>query len=379
MPESSVAATDDVLKTPLCEAHKTLKAKMVPFGGWLMPVSYSSVLAEHKNVRERCGIFDVSHMGEVFVRGPAAAKFLQKMTINDIGRLSDRSGQYTAILHPHGGMIDDLIVYRLREDEFLVCVNASNADKDFNWFKDNAKGIPGVTVTNESSAWSQIAVQGPKSKQALSPLLGAVDKGAFDALDYMQIMSLTLFGQKCHLARTGYTGEWGYEIYVPNMVASKLWMALLEQEAHGVQPIGLGARDTLRLEACYLLYGNDMNDTVSPLEAGISWAVRLDAGDFIGRDALVKQKEAGLTRLVSAFKMEDDGIPRHDMEVYLGETPVGKVTSGSVLPTVGGAGGMMMVDPRKVKVGDTIHVDVRGKRKLARLVQKPLYKAKVKG
>jgi aminomethyltransferase len=361
--------------------HKAAKAKMVPFGGWMMPVSYTSVLAEHKAVRERCGIFDVSHMGEVFLRGRGATAFLQRMTINDVNRLKDRSGQYSAILHPHGGMIDDLIIYRLREDEYLVCVNASNADKDFNWLKENAKGQADVTVTNESGAWSQIAVQGPTSKAAVAPLLG-LDRAAFEQLDYMQIMPATLFGHSCLVARTGYTGEWGYELYVPNAVAPKLWTALLEQEKSGVQPIGLGARDTLRLEANYLLYGNDMHDAVSPLEAGISWAVRLDAGDFIGKDALLKQKEAGLTRLLQAFKMEGDGIPRHDMAIYADETattPIGTVTSGSVLPTVGGAGGMALIDPRKAKVGDAIYVDVRGKRKLARLVPKPLYKAKVKG
>lgn len=374
-----MSASTEGKKTPLCDIHQALKAKMVPFGGWFMPVSYTSVLAEHKAVREKCGLFDVSHMGEVFVRGPNAAAYLQSMTINDIGRLKDSGGQYSAILHPNGGMIDDLIIYRLGEQEFLVCVNASNTDKDFGWLRENAQGKAGVTVTNESSAWSQIAVQGPTSKAAVLPLLSSVEKDKLQALEYMQILRIEQFGQKALIARTGYTGEWGYELYVPNAVAARVWTALMEQQGTGVQPIGLGARDTLRLEACYLLYGNDMDDSVSPLEAGISWAVRLDAGDFIGKDALLKQKEAGLTRLNYAFKMEGDGIPRHDMEIYLGDSKIGKVTSGSVLPTVGGAGGMALCDPRKVKVGDTVEVDVRGKRKLARLVQKPLYKAKVKG
>lgn len=373
-------SNDTTLKTPLYETHKNLKAKMVPFGGWLMPVSYSSVLAEHKAVREKCGIFDVSHMGEVFVTGPDAGKFIQSITINDVNRLGDGSGQYTAILHPTGGMIDDLIIYRLKATEYLICVNASNADKDYAWIKKQSERVNGVSVVNESAKFSQLAVQGPNSHAVVSLLIGAADKARFNDLPYMGIMEINLFGAKSYLARTGYTGEHGYEIYVPNGVATNLWTSLFEQkDKFGVEPIGLGARDTLRLEACYLLYGNDMNDDVSPLEAGIAWATRLDKGDFIGREALIRQKEGGLMRQQFTFKMEEDGIPRHDMLIFKGGEEVGKVTSGSVLPTVGGAGGMALLNPRKVALGDQIEVDVRGKRKLARLVQKPLYKAKVKG
>lgn len=366
-------------KTPLFEIHKSMKAKMVPFGGWLMPVSYSSVLQEHKAVREDCGLFDVSHMGEVFVRGPNAAQFLQKITINDINRLKDGTGQYTAILNSAGGMIDDLIIYRLKSDEFLICVNASNADKDFAWIKSQAEQMTGARAVNESGQWSQLAVQGPKSQGAIAALLGPEKEAALAKLEYMQILPLKLFGKEALLARTGYTGEHGYELYLPNEVSRQVWDALMEtQSRSGIQPIGLGARDTLRLEACYLLYGNDMNDEVSPLEAGISWATRLEKGEFIGREALLQQKKAGLTRSSFAFKMEGDGIPRHDMLVFKGDLQIGKVTSGSVLPTVGGAGGLALLDPRRVKVGDTVEIDIRGKRKLACLVQKPLYKAKVK-
>ncbi len=373
-------ATDDARKTPLYESHKALKAKMVPFGGWLMPVSYAGVLAEHKAVREDCGVFDVSHMGEVFVSGQDAAKFLQSITINDINKLADGSGQYSAILHPTGGMIDDLIIYRLKANEFLICVNASNTDKDFQWIKSQSAKFPGVAVTNESAKYSQLAIQGPKSQQVVGSLVASVDKDTFAKLDYMGIMTLNFFGVKSFMARTGYTGEQGYELYVPNEVAARLWDAVIAMgPKFGVQPIGLGARDTLRLEPCYLLYGNDMNDDVSPLEAGIAWAVRLDKGDFIGKDALIKQKEAGLNRQMFAFKMEEDGIPRHDMPVFKNGEAIGTVTSGSVLPTVGGSGGMALLNPKKVCVGDTVDVDIRGKRKLARLVQKPLYKAKVKG
>ena len=375
-----MVATEEARKTPLYEVHKSLKAKMVPFGGWLMPVSYQGVLSEHKAVREQAGIFDVSHMGEVMVTGPEAGRFLQSLTINDLDRLKDGTGQYSAILQPDGGMIDDVIVYRLKADRYLICVNASNTDKDYQWIRQQAEQTTGVKVENESDRWSQLAVQGPTSRRAVEALIGAVDKPTFTALGYMQIMPVVLFGGAAFVARTGYTGEHGYELYLPNEVAVRAWHALMESQSEtGIQPIGLGARDTLRLEACYLLYGNDMNETVTPLEAGIAWAVRLEAGDFIGREALLHQKEKGLPRQSYAFKMEGDGIPRHDMDIYRDGEKIGRVTSGSVLPTVGGAGGLALLDPKKASIGDTVEIDVRGKRKLARLVQKPLYKAKVKG
>lgn len=376
-----MSSSDTNKKTPLYEFHRSLKAKMIPFGGWLMPVSYSTVLTEHKAVREQCGIFDVSHMGELFVTGREATAFAQKMTVNDVLRLTDGSGQYSALLHPHGGIIDDVIVYRLTGEKYLFCVNASNIEKDFEWLHAAARDIPGVTVTNASPNWSQLAVQGPTSKKAVGALIPQADKALFENLEYMQIMPAKLGGAEALVARTGYTGEWGYELYIPNAAAGPIWQELLAQSGEtGLQPIGLGARDTLRLEACYNLYGNDMNDTISPLEAGIGWAVRMDAGEFIGKAALEAQKTQGVPRSLLAFVMEDDGIPRHDMEVFtLHGERLGVVTSGSVLPTVGGAGGLVLIDAGKGRVGDQFHVDIRGKRKLARLTKKPLYKAKTKG
>lgn len=371
---------NNVRKTALFELHKKSNAKMVPFGGWLMPVSYSGVLAEHKAVREACGLFDVSHMGEIFVSGAAATAWLQKMTINDLNRLKPGEGQYSAILHPNGGMIDDLIIYRLEENRYLICANASNTDKDYKWLHEHAAGAK-VTVADESSAWSQLAVQGPLSQRALQGLLNVADHHKFASLSYMQIMPANLFGHASWIARTGYTGEHGYEIYLPNSVAGQVWSELLTDKSQvGIKPIGLGARDTLRLESCYLLYGNDMNDAVSPLEAGIGWAVRLtnEKGDFIGRDALLAQKASGIPRSLLAFVMVDDGIPRHGMLVFKDGREIGQVTSGSVLPTLGEAGGLALLSATSARVGDTIEVDVRGKRKLARVVQKPLYKAKVK-
>jgi aminomethyltransferase len=360
-----------VQKTPLHAAHVEAKAKMVPFGGWSMPVSYESVLTEHKWVRESCGIFDVSHMGEVRASGPDVLKFLQYVTINDASKLQIGQGQYSALLNDQGGMIDDLIMYRLGDKEYFICVNASNADKDFAWLKEQSKKF-NVTVHNESPQWSQIAVQGPKSRAVLENALGCnLDHIAYTCIDQKKYLNQTIY-----VARTGYTGEWGYEVYLPNEIASTLWKSLLSNQA--VKPIGLGARDTLRLEACYLLYGNDMNDAVSPLEAGIAWATKIDKGDFIGRTKLLEQKESGLKRKMIAFKMQEEGIPRHGMKVASTDDSVlGEVTSGSVLPTVGGAGGMALV-ASSVKEGDTFYIDIRGTKKLARAEKRPLYIAKVK-
>jgi len=364
--------------TALHDLHVKAKARMVPFGGWSMPVSYEGTLAEHRTVREQCGLFDVSHMGEIEVKGPEATAFLQHMTINDIAKLKDGQGQYTAMLKPDGGMIDDLIIYRITDSAYFLCVNASNSEKDFAWLVDN-RGKFNVTITNESNQWSQLAIQGPNSKAALGHLLGPADRARFDRQEYMTMSAVRLFGRACWIARTGYTGEHGYELYMPNEIAVNCWVALLETtHTTGIKPIGLAARDTLRLEACYLLYGNDMDDTVSPLEAGIGWAVKLTKEGFIGKSALLTQKENGLKRKIQAFRMTGDGIPRQGMPCLSTDGRViGKVTSGSVLPTVGGAGGMALIDAG-FREGEEFLVDVRGKTKSAKIAKRPLYSAKVK-
>lgn len=364
-------------KTPLYNMHVQAGAKMVPFGGWLMPVSYTSVLAEHKAVRQACGIFDVSHMGEIRVTGKDAARFLQWLTINDVSRLNAGAGQYSAILNDAGGMIDDLIIYKINEDEFFICVNASNRQKDFEWIREKSRDFQ-VTVADESDQWAQIAVQGPNSLAALSSLLQADEVVSLKNLGYTHIMKSRLGGGSAFIARTGYTGEFGFEIYLPAESAKSVWAALYELAGkHGVVPVGLGARDTLRLEACYLLYGNDMNEGVSPLEAGISWATKLDKGDFIGRNTLLAQKSSGVKRRMIAFTMTDEGIPRHGMPMFANGRRVGEVTSGSVLPTVGGAGGMALVDS-SLADGESISVEIRGHQKLAKIVRRPLYAARTK-
>lgn len=368
-----------VKKTPLNSAHRELGAKMVPFGGWDMPVSYEGVLAEHNCVRTACGIFDVSHMGEVRVTGPDAEKFLLFLAMNDVSKLSPGQGQYSGLLNKAGGMIDDIILYKLNDSEYFICVNASNSEKDFSWIKEHSRNFK-VTVTNESGTWSQLAIQGPKSMEAMRHLFKGTDAfGTLSDLPYMGIRRLTLFGQDVLVARTGYTGEMGFEIYLPNQLAEKAWVTALESNpTSGIKPIGLGARDTLRLEACYVLYGNEMDDTVSPIEAGVAWAVKTDRpGDFIGKDVVDRQKKTKEHRKTFAFKMQEQAIPRHGMPVFSGSSQIGVVSSGSVLPTVGGAGGMALISGA-FKIGDTVEVDVRGKRKLAQLVARPLYSARVK-
>jgi aminomethyltransferase len=288
-----------VAKTSLCEQHQRLGAKMVDFGGWYLPVSFGgSVLEEHHWVRSQCGIFDVSHMGEVFIEGPGSLEFLQQLTTNDVTRLGVGQGQYTAMCHENGGMVDDLIVYRLGHESYLAVVNAANIEKDFAWMLRQPRG-PQVQLANRSAEYSQIAVQGPKSEEVLRKVLG---DGPWSNLKYMELNSLTWRAWPLWLARTGYTGELGYEIYLPNDAANTMWETLLEQK-DAVRPIGLGARDTLRLESCYLLYGQDMNDSVSPLEAGIAWATKIDKGPFSGREALISQKEKGIARKNMAFVM----------------------------------------------------------------------------
>lgn len=369
--------TETLRRTPLFEEHKNLGAKLVPFGGWEMPISYEGVIAEHHAVRQKCGLFDVSHMGEIFVEGPEAEKFLQWMTVNDLSRLADGQGQYSALLNDQGGIVDDLILYRLRADRFLLCVNASNTEKDFRWIKEHASRFK-VNVTDDSARWSQIAVQGPESLATLKGLFSAADATRLAALNYMDIASFPMFGADVFVARTGYTGEQGFELYMPNAVATKIWRELLAQGPKtGVKPIGLGARDTLRLEACYLLYGNDMDDNVSPLEAGIGWAVRLEK-DFLAKDRLAAEKARGSSRKMVAFLLDDKGIARPGMDVYSGEKKIGAVTSAGFLPTLDKSGGMALIDASAAKVGDTVEVDIRGKRKLAKIVKRPLYSARVK-
>jgi aminomethyltransferase len=364
-------------RTALFECHVEAKAKIVPFSGWEMPLSYEGSLAEHQQVRTQCGIFDVSHMGEIFVSGPAAVDFLQFLTINDVSKLAPGQGQYSALLTGRGGMVDDLILYRLKDDEFLLCVNAGNIEKDHEWIASQSSKFD-VKVTNDSERWSQVAVQGPLSTECLAACFASSEAEKIARLPYMTIAKAQYKETEVLVARTGYTGEKGYEIYMPNSVAQDFWRQILTKNVGKLKPIGLGARDSLRLEACYLLYGSDMDETVSPLEAGISWAVKLDKPDFLGKQALVAQKEGHAMRKMIAFTMEEKAIARHGMEIYFEGQEIGRVTSGGFLPTLGLSGGMGLIYSKEAKVGDSIEIDIRGKRKLAKIVKRPLYSANVK-
>jgi aminomethyltransferase len=372
----------ELKKTPLHAVHQELKAKMAPFGGWHMPIQFSGVKAEHKQVREKCGLFDVSHMGEVFVKGPDAEAFLQYATINNCAKLSIGDGQYTAMLNDDGGMLDDFILYRTAEQEYLVCVNAANRDKDVKWLQNLVSSADrpnfSVDVIDESDSWSQIAIQGPKSQDVLTSIVSPSVGEQLAELNYMQILPASFFNKPGWIARTGYTGEFGYEIYVLNEVAGQTWNALLDHPE--AAPIGLGARDTLRLEAGLLLYGNDMDETVSPVEAGISWAIKKDGTPFVGADKVKAHLDSNNTdrRKMVAFVLEDKGIARHGMDVYKGDTKIGVVTSGSFLPTLDQAGGMALIGKTTANINDQIEVDVRGKRKLAKIMKRPLYSPRVK-
>lgn len=367
----------DPKKTSLYDKHIELGAKIVDFGGWAMPVSYESVLKEHEHVRSSCGCFDVSHMGEIKVTGKDARSFLNYLLINEVERIEPGQGQYTALVNEQGGMIDDLILYALGKDTYLLCVNASNTEKDFAWIESKTSDKWQVSIENVSHLYSQIAVQGPAATKVLCKIYPQHEH----LLRKMPYMGISLLGEGAksvpsYIARTGYTGEVGFELYISHEEAATIWKDLTSTPE--VKPIGLGARDTLRLEACYLLYGNDMDESVSPYEAGIGWATHPSKEHFIASKPLMKEKEAGPARRTYAFKLKDPGIARSGMKVFLGDEHVGNVTSGSVLPSVGGAGGLARISSGKVKIGEEVRIEVRNKMKPAEIVKKPIYTAKTK-
>ena len=355
-------------KTVFNELHIASGAKMVDFGGWHMPVSYSGTLAEHKAVREDVGLFDVSHMGELRVKGPNALAALQHLVSNDVAPLGVGQSLYAALMHPHGGIVDDLFVYRLRDDDYLVCINAGNRDKDFQYFVDN--NPHDADITNISDDWAQVAIQGrrgPALTQSLTsvPVID-LPRGAIRYGDFAGV-------EGCMLARTGYTGEDGFEIFIPTGDAAPTWQRIVDA---GALPIGLGARDTLRLEARNVLYGNDIDDETSPLEAGLGWITKLGKGDFLGRDALVAQKEAGLPRRLVGLVV-DKRIPRPHCPILneAGEI-IGEVTSGSRSPTVGNniALGYVRAEKGNARPGNRVVVDIRGRQATATVVKGPFWK-----
>jgi aminomethyltransferase len=327
-------------RTAFTHIHERLGAKMVEFAGFQMPVQYSGIVAEHRCVREAVGIFDVSHMGEVEIAGPDALVFLQSITVNDVAKLTPGGVQYSAMCMPDGGIVDDLLVYHLG-DRYMLVINASNTEKDIAWMRSNLRGD--VALTDRSDATSLLAVQGPRSFETLGQLTTA-DIGS---LDYYHSLRGTLGGVEMLISRTGYTGERGYELYFPSDVATgeRIWDLIFDAgRAHGIRPVGLGARDTLRLEVGYCLYGNDIDATTHPLEAGLGWITKLGKGDFLGRQTIIRAKEEGLKRKLVGFTMQEKAFPRHGYPIRSGGRAVGAVTSGTFSPILNRGVGMGYVE-----------------------------------
>jgi aminomethyltransferase len=355
--------------TPLNPVHCALGAKMVDFGGWDMPVQYSGIIDEHNTVRNAVGIFDVSHMGEIEIRGPEAAKLTDFVTTNNVSKLKIGQAHYSGLLYAHGGFVDDILVHKVADDHFFLCVNAGNQGKDFEHIR--SQNHFDAEVDFASDRYAQIAIQGPKAKATLQKLT-AVD---LSTIKYYWFADGEVSGVPARIAHTGYTGEDGFEIYIPPADAARMWDQVLKAGAEfGVKPCGLGARNTLRLEAKMALYGHEIDASISPLEADLGWIVKLDKGDFVGRDALVKQKEAGLTRALVGFEMCGRGIGRDGYEVYLDGAPAGWVTSGSPSPTLGKNIGLCYLPTGKAQIGKTIQVMVRNQPVDAITVETPFYK-----
>lgn len=351
--------------TPLTATHQSLGARMVPFGGWNMPVTYTKLIQEHHAVRKAVGLFDICHMGEIFVEGPQAEDFIQYITTNDITKIGDGQCQYAICCYEDGGVVDDVISYRFNPQKYLVVVNASNTDKDFEWFQKNNKFD--CVITNQSADYFQLALQGPQADACLKKAFG------FDAsgIKNFNFVETTLGATPVILSRTGYTGEDGFEIYGPLAQAKNVWDALLAQ---GAVPIGLGARDTLRLESAMSLYGHEINENINPLEARLSWTVKLDKGDFLGKEALVKIKENGVDRKLVGIEMIEAGIPRENYELYTGDQKIGWVTSGTFSPTLEKSIALCLVDKNYSSLGQEFDVAIRKKRTRARVVALPFYR-----
>ncbi|MGB8929912.1 MAG: glycine cleavage system aminomethyltransferase GcvT [Anaeromyxobacteraceae bacterium] len=359
------------LRTPLYDTHVEASARVVEFAGWEMPVQYSGILDEHEAVRTRAGLFDVSHMGEVVFRGPRAAEALSRLFTNDLRKLVDGQAQYGCLCRPSGGIVDDVIVYRRGAEDWLVCVNAGNRQKDFEWLR--AGEGPGVTVTNESDDWAQLALQGPKAPVIVQRLT----KTDLSKVATFHFASAEVAGVPCLAARTGYTGEDGFELFCPPGRAAELWGALLDAgRPERAIPAGLGARDSLRLESAYRLYGSDMDDETTPLEAGLGWVVKLDKGEFNGRDALLAQKANGLQKTLVGFTLTERGIPRHGYPVLRDGSPAGVVTSGTQSPTLKIPIGLAYVPPDLATEGSSFAVGIRGRAVAAKVVKTPFYSRK---
>ena len=356
--------------TALSAIHAALGAKMVPFAGYNMPVSYQGINIEHQTVREKVGVFDVSHMGEFFITGPNALSLIQRVCSNDASKLEDGEAQYSCFPNEDGGVVDDLIVYRIAAEKWLLVVNASNIDKDWAWI--NSHNTMGASLENSSDHYSLLAIQGPKAIQAMQSLT----QENLSAIKFYTFKINTFAGvENVIISATGYTGSGGFEIYCKNTQVAKIWTKVLEAGANwGIQPIGLAARDTLRLEMGYCLYGNDIDDTTSPLEAGLGWITKFNK-DFINSESLKKQKEIGVSKTLVGFELSQRGIPRQGYAIVDAQgNSIGRVTSGTMSPSMGKGIGLGYVPMALKEVGSQIHIQIRNKIVPAMVVKLPFYK-----
>ncbi|MBF0278690.1 MAG: glycine cleavage system aminomethyltransferase GcvT [SAR324 cluster bacterium] len=354
--------------TPLNETHRQLGGKMVDFAGWEMPIQYKGVIAEHKNTREAVSLFDVSHMGEIYFEGKDALTNLQKLTCNDVSKMQIGQVQYSALLYENGTFVDDITVYRLAESSYFLCVNASNVEKNFLWIQSHLQGD--LLCENRSSQIGQIAIQGQKAINVLQQ----ISKESLEEIKYYWFREMELCGFPTTVARMGYTGEDGFEIYCPQEHTVAIWEALMEKgQSFGIAPAGLGARDTLRLEVCFPLYGQDIDDQHLPLEAGLGRFVALEKGDFIGKDILQKTKKEGIQRKLIRFVLDVRGVPRSHYLIYdaEGQRSIGEVSSGTSSPTLGKGIGMGYVPIEHSKIGNKINIQIRNKMVPASIVKPP--------
>ncbi len=364
----------ELKKTALYDEHVRLRAKIVEFAGFLMPLEFAGVISEHMSVREKVGIFDVSHMGEIWIKGKEATNWLQTIVTNNIAKIEANQAQYNAMLYHEGTVVDDLLVYKFSESEYMLCVNAANIEKDYQWLLNHQ--IEDIMIENRSDEISQIAIQGPLSKSLLQELT----KEQIDAIRYYRFKKGEILDKEALISRTGYTGEDGFEIYIKNDYAKEIWQKLLEVgKRYDVKPVGLAARDTLRLEAGMLLYGNDMDQCTTALEAGLDWIIKFDKGDFIGKETLLEQKEKGLERKLIGFELIEPGIARHGYSVIDEKgNDIGIVTSGTFSPYLKKSIGMAYVPINLANVDTEFFINIRDKKRKAKVVAMPFYSRKRK-
>ncbi len=365
----------ELKRTPLFEAHKNLGAKLVDFGGWEMPVQYSSIIEEHTTTREKAGLFDVSHMGEILVTGKDAKKYLNMLVTNDVNLLVPKKVIYTLIPNDNGGVVDDMLIYMMSDEEFLLVVNASNSDKDFAWFEKKFAKLSGgsVKVENQSAQYAQIALQGPCAQEILQTLVDYdLNKIEFFFYDY-----LTIDGVSAIVSRTGYTGEDGFEVYCCTTQVEKVWNKILEAgKPFGLCPVGLGARDTLRFEAGLPLYGHEISDTITPIEASLKFFTKIDKGDFCGKPVIEEQVVNGAKKKLIGLELIGKGVPRADYRIEKDGADIGYITSGTHSPTFKKGLAMVLIDTAFAKVGTEVDVVIRDNRVPAKIVKIPFYKKK---